>query len=184
MAGTAGGDCGYEFTANLRCPTRLLKCKLDARGKRFAIVVARFDAFITERLLQGAINGAASLRRKSERCRSREGAGNFRDSVGGANPAQRTRRYNTIPTIGCLLRGDTARYDVIVNKVARGVGQSAQRDRCSACVRRPDLRHAGTSHRSCRIENGEQRIRGGPGGSRNGEFEIGDRPHRKFLPYH
>jgi 6,7-dimethyl-8-ribityllumazine synthase len=28
--------------------------------------------------------------------------------------------------LGCLLRGDTAHYDVIVNEVARGIGQSAQ----------------------------------------------------------
>jgi len=37
-----------------------------------------------------------------------------------------TRRYHAIICIGCLLRGDTAHYDVIVNEVTRGIGQSAQ----------------------------------------------------------
>jgi len=35
-------------------------------------------------------------------------------------------RYDAIICIGCLLRGDTAHYDVIVNEVTRGIGQSAQ----------------------------------------------------------
>ena len=37
-----------------------------------------------------------------------------------------TKRYDAIICLGCLLRGDTAHYDVIVNEVTRGVGQSAQ----------------------------------------------------------
>ena len=35
-------------------------------------------------------------------------------------------KYDAILCIGCLLRGDTAHYDVIVNEVTRGIGQSAQ----------------------------------------------------------
>ena len=37
-----------------------------------------------------------------------------------------TEKYDAIICLGCLLRGDTAHYDVIVNEVARGIGQSAQ----------------------------------------------------------
>jgi 6,7-dimethyl-8-ribityllumazine synthase len=37
-----------------------------------------------------------------------------------------TGKYHAIICIGCLLRGDTAHYDVIVNEVTRGIGQSAQ----------------------------------------------------------
>lgn len=37
-----------------------------------------------------------------------------------------TGKYNAIICLGCLLRGDTAHYDVIVNEVTRGIGQSAQ----------------------------------------------------------
>jgi 6,7-dimethyl-8-ribityllumazine synthase len=37
-----------------------------------------------------------------------------------------TNKYDAILCIGCLLRGDTAHYDVIVNEVTRGIGQSAQ----------------------------------------------------------
>jgi 6,7-dimethyl-8-ribityllumazine synthase len=37
-----------------------------------------------------------------------------------------TKLYDAIICIGCLIRGDTAHYDVIVNEVTRGIGQSAQ----------------------------------------------------------
>jgi 6,7-dimethyl-8-ribityllumazine synthase len=40
-----------------------------------------------------------------------------------------TKKYDAIICIGCLLRGDTAHYDVIVNEVTRGIGQSAQETR-------------------------------------------------------
>ena len=37
-----------------------------------------------------------------------------------------TKKYDAIICLGCLLRGDTAHYDVIVNEVTRGIGQSSQ----------------------------------------------------------
>jgi 6,7-dimethyl-8-ribityllumazine synthase len=37
-----------------------------------------------------------------------------------------TGKYDAVICIGCLLRGGTAHYDVIVNEVTRGIGQSAQ----------------------------------------------------------
>ena len=43
-----------------------------------------------------------------------------------ARTLAKTKKYDAIICLGCLLRGDTAHYDVIVNEVARGIGQSAQ----------------------------------------------------------
>jgi len=43
-----------------------------------------------------------------------------------ARTLSQTKKYDAIICLGCLLRGDTAHYDVIVNEVARGIGQSAQ----------------------------------------------------------
>jgi 6,7-dimethyl-8-ribityllumazine synthase len=98
---------------------------LNGKGKRFAIVVSRFNAFITERLLQGAYDGL--IRSGTER--------NFIDLVrvpgafeipSAARTLAETRRYDAIICLGCLLRGDTAHYEVIANEVTRGIGQSAQ----------------------------------------------------------
>jgi 6,7-dimethyl-8-ribityllumazine synthase len=43
-----------------------------------------------------------------------------------ARTLAQTGKYDAIICLGCLLRGDTAHYDVIVNEVTRGIGQSAQ----------------------------------------------------------
>ena len=99
--------------------------ELKAEGKRFAIVVSRFNAFITERLLQGALDG---LRRTGARTQDIEIVrvpGSF-EIPAAARVLAETGKYDAIICLGCLLRGDTAHYDVIVNECARGIGQSAQ----------------------------------------------------------
>ena len=106
-------------------PKAATEGKLDARGKRFAIVVARFNAFITERLLQGAIDGLLRSGANRNDVEVVRVPGSF-EIPSAARTLAETRRYDAILCIGCLLRGDTAHYDVIVNEVTRGVGQSAQ----------------------------------------------------------
>jgi len=99
--------------------------KLDASGRRFAIVVARFNAFITERLLLSACDGllrSGAARKDIEIVRV---PGAF-EIPSAARTLAETKRYDAIVCLGCLLRGDTAHYDVIVNEVTRGIGQSAQ----------------------------------------------------------
>ena len=96
----------------------------NAKGKRFAIVVSRFNAFITERLLAGAIDGLA-------RCGGADDVQIVRvpgafEIPSAARTLAETEKYDAIICLGCLLRGDTAHYDVIVNEVTRGIGQSAQ----------------------------------------------------------
>ena len=98
---------------------------LDASGKRFAIVVARFNAFITERLLAGALDGLSRAGAAEKDIRVVRVPGSFEiPSVARALAAQ--KKYDAIICLGCLLRGGTAHYDVIVNEVTRGIGQSAQ----------------------------------------------------------
>ena len=106
-------------------PVAASEGKLDARSKRFAIVVARFNAFITERLLQGAMDGLLRSGAKRKDIEVVRVPGSF-EIPAAARILAETRSYDAILCIGCLLRGDTAHYDVIVNEVTRGVGQSAQ----------------------------------------------------------
>jgi 6,7-dimethyl-8-ribityllumazine synthase len=98
---------------------------LSAAGMRFAVVVARWNAVITERLLEGALD--ALMRSGAQR------ADIEIIRVPGAweiPAAARTRaslsKIDAIVTLGCLLRGETAHYEAIYNEVARGIGQSQQ----------------------------------------------------------
>jgi 6,7-dimethyl-8-ribityllumazine synthase len=106
---------------------------LSAKGMRFAIVVARWNAVITERLLEGALD--ALLRSGAKRADIEiarvpgaweipSAARTFADQA--AHNSGPARRLDAIITLGCLLRGETAHYEAIYNEVARGIGQSQQ----------------------------------------------------------
>ena len=102
-----------------------LEGKLDATGRRFAIVVARFNAFITERLLLSACDGLLRTGASRKDIEIARVPGAF-EIPSAARTLALTGKYDAVICIGCLLRGDTAHYDVIVNEVTRGIGQSAQ----------------------------------------------------------
>ncbi len=98
---------------------------LSASGKRFAIVVARWNAVITDRLLQGSLDalyrsGAAKADVEIVRV---PGAWEIPSA---ARTLAETKRFDGIITLGVLLRGETAHYEAIYNEVARGIGQSQQ----------------------------------------------------------
>jgi 6,7-dimethyl-8-ribityllumazine synthase len=99
--------------------------KLDAGGRTFAAVVSRFNSFITERLLLSAIDGLIRAGAKRKNIDIARVPGAFEIPLAARKLAE-TKKYDAIICIGCLLRGDTAHYDVIVNEVTRGIGQSAQ----------------------------------------------------------
>ncbi len=102
-----------------------LEGELDGTGRRFAIVVARFNAFITERLLQSACDGLLRSGARREGIEIIRVPGAF-EIPSAARTLALTKKYDAVICLGCLLRGDTAHYDVIVNEVTRGIGQSAQ----------------------------------------------------------
>jgi len=98
---------------------------LSAVGMRFAVVVSRFNSFITERLLLSAYDALLRSGAEKENIDLVRVPGAFEIPLAARQLAE-TKKYDAIVCIGCLLRGDTAHYDVIVNEVTRGIGQSAQ----------------------------------------------------------
>jgi len=98
---------------------------LNAAGKRFAVIVSRFNAFITERLFQSALDGLLRSGAKKKDIALVRVPGAF-EIPSAARTLAETKKYDAVICLGCLIRGDTAHYDVIVNEVTRGIGQSAQ----------------------------------------------------------
>jgi 6,7-dimethyl-8-ribityllumazine synthase len=99
---------------------------LNGAGLHFGIVVSRFNSFITERLLQGAVDalkrgGAASKDVDVVRV-----PGSFELPLASKKLAA-TGRYDALVAIGCILRGETAHYDYVCSETARGL-QLAQMD--------------------------------------------------------
>jgi 6,7-dimethyl-8-ribityllumazine synthase len=100
--------------------------ELTAKGLRFAIVVSRFNSFITDRLLTSALDAL-----------QREGAGDqdvdvvyvpgsFELPLAAKKLAQ-AGKYDALIAIGCILRGETAHYDYVCSETSRGL-QLAQMD--------------------------------------------------------
>jgi 6,7-dimethyl-8-ribityllumazine synthase len=106
-------------------PNKTIEGDLNASEMKFAIVVARFNAFITERLLSGALQALRQCGANNDNIEIVRVPGAF-EIPGASRMLAETKKYSAIICIGCLLRGDTAHYDVIVNEAGRGVGQSAQ----------------------------------------------------------
>jgi 6,7-dimethyl-8-ribityllumazine synthase len=121
--------CKFILKRTLKSPSKLrpqaLEGKLSATGNRFGIVVSRFNAFITDRLLQSAFDGLLQCGAKANQIKIVRVPGAL-EIPSAARTLAETKKYDAIVCLGCLLRGDTAHYDVIVNEVARGIGQSAQ----------------------------------------------------------
>src|SRR6202167_1636311 len=114
-----------QASPSTRVQLKALEGNLSAHGKRFGIVVSRFNEFITERLFRSAFDGLSRCGAKRKDIRVVRVPGAF-EIPSAARTLAETKKYDAIICLGCLLRGDTAHYDVIVNEVARGIGQSAQ----------------------------------------------------------
>jgi 6,7-dimethyl-8-ribityllumazine synthase len=98
---------------------------LSAAGMRFAIVTARWNAVITDRLLQGSLDGlyrSGAAKTDIEIVRV-PGAWEIPSA---ARTLAKSKRFDAIITLGCLIRGETAHYEAIYTEVARGIGQSQQ----------------------------------------------------------
>ena len=115
----------WSWIDPLRAKPVAVEGDLSAEGMKFAIVVARWNAVITDRLLDGALDAllrSGAQRRHIEVVRV---PGAWEIPAAARALADRGN-LDAIVTLGCLLRGETAHYEAIYNEVARGIGQSQQ----------------------------------------------------------
>ncbi len=98
---------------------------LDARGKRFGIVVSRFNSFITERLLEGAIDALHRAGAKDSDISVLRVPGAF-EIPGASRAMAETGRVDAMICLGCLIRGETTHFEHIATEATRGIGQAAQ----------------------------------------------------------
>lgn len=98
---------------------------LSAEGMRFAVIVARWNAVITDRLLDGALDALVRSGAKRADIDVVRVPGAWEIPAAARTVAEQ-HKVDAIVTLGCLLRGETAHYEAIYNEVARGIGQSQQ----------------------------------------------------------
>jgi 6,7-dimethyl-8-ribityllumazine synthase len=115
----------WEWLDPLKNKPAALEGDLVATGMKFAIVVARWNAVITDRLLQGALDclHRSGVRREDVQVVRVPGAWEI---PAAARTIAEAKQADAVITLGCLLRGETAHFEAIYNEVARGIGQSQQ----------------------------------------------------------
>src|ERR1700685_3867295 len=99
---------------------------LSAAGLRIGVVASPFNNFITDRLLAGGLGGPRPAGAASEQLQIVRVPGSFELPIVAKKLAV-TGRFDSIICIGCVLRGETSHYDVVVSETARGI-QLAQLD--------------------------------------------------------
>jgi 6,7-dimethyl-8-ribityllumazine synthase len=103
---------------------RAIEGKLWGEGFRFGIVVSRFNGFITERLLEGAIDGLARHGVRDEDIDVLRVPGSFEIPVATKRLAT-LNRYHAIICLGAVIRGATPHFDYIAGQVSSGVAAIA-----------------------------------------------------------
>jgi 6,7-dimethyl-8-ribityllumazine synthase len=103
-----------------------LRGGLNAAGLRIGIAVSQFNSFITDRLLAGALDALERCGAEEKQIQVVRVPGSFELPI-TAKKLAASGRFDSIICIGCILRGETSHYDVVVSETARGI-QLAQLD--------------------------------------------------------
>jgi len=94
--------------------------KLIAREYRFAIVVSRFNEFISSHLLDGALDCLKRHEAKEDAVDIIWVPGSFEIPL-AAKKAARSERYDAVICLGAVIRGSTPHFDYVASEVAKGV---------------------------------------------------------------
>ena len=98
----------------------VLEAKLIAEAKKFAIVVSRFNDFITEKLLNGALDALIRRGAADKDIEVIKVPGSFEIPLVAKKIAQ-TNRFNAIICLGAVIRGSTPHFDYVAAEVSKGI---------------------------------------------------------------
>lgn len=94
---------------------------LDARGMKFGVVVSRFNNLVTDRLLEGALDGLKSHGGEEKNIDVVRVPGAFEIPLLAEKMAA-SGRYDALVCLGAVIRGDTPHFEYISDAVTRGIG--------------------------------------------------------------
>ena len=104
--------------------SKVTEGQLLSKGLRFAVIVARFNSFITERLLAGALDALARTGCAESDIEIVKVPGSWEMPVVARGLAER-KRHDAIICLGAVIRGDTPHFDYVAGEAAKGLGQIA-----------------------------------------------------------
>ena len=96
--------------------------KLDAKGKKFGIVVSRFNEFISKRLLEGAVDCIVRHNGDEKNIDVFWVPGSV-ETIYVASKLVNSEKYDGVIILGAVIRGDTPHFEYVASQVARGIAQ-------------------------------------------------------------
>jgi len=104
--------------------SKIIEGELSAKGLRFAILVARFNSFITDRLLAGALDALGRSGCPPENIEIVKVPGSWEMPI-VARELTKAKRHDAIIALGAVIRGETPHFDYVAGEAARGLAQVA-----------------------------------------------------------
>jgi len=101
---------------------KIIEGNLIAEGKKFAIVVARFNDFIGDRLTGGALDALTRCGAKTEDIDLVKVPGAFEIPLMAKKMAMQ-KKYNAVICLGAVIRGATSHFDYVSAEVSKGIAQ-------------------------------------------------------------
>jgi 6,7-dimethyl-8-ribityllumazine synthase len=105
--------------------SKIIEGKKDAQGLKIGIVVSRYNHFITEKLLDGALDGFRSHGGDDDQVTIVRVPGAFEIPL-IADKLAASGRYDALVCLGAVIRGDTPHFDYVCDAVTRGIGAAVQ----------------------------------------------------------
>ncbi len=99
----------------------LFEGDLNGEGLKVAIITSRFNSFITERLLEGALDGLLRHGVKKDDIDIVKVPGAFEIPLVAKKTA--AKNYNGVICLGAVIRGSTPHFDYVANEVSKGIAQ-------------------------------------------------------------
>jgi 6,7-dimethyl-8-ribityllumazine synthase len=96
----------------------------SAAGRRFAVIVSKFNDLVTERLQAGALEALSAAGVSPDDVTIVRVPGAFEIPLAARSAAQ-TRRYHAVICLGCLIRGETPHFDFIASAVSHALADLA-----------------------------------------------------------
>jgi 6,7-dimethyl-8-ribityllumazine synthase len=104
--------------------SRVFEGHLSAAGLRFAIIVSRFNSFITDRLLAGAMDALTRHGADADLIDIVKVPGSWEVPLAAAEVAHQ-HRYDAIICLSAVIRGDTPHFDYVAGEAAKGIAHVA-----------------------------------------------------------
>lgn len=103
---------------------KIYSANLKSEGKKYVIVLARFNEFIVSKLLDGCIDGLTRHGVKDEEIEVIWVPGSFEIPLAAKSLAM-TKRYDAVIALGAVIRGATTHYELVSAEVAKGIASSS-----------------------------------------------------------